>query len=233
MKNSNNVLIMSIILGIVLIGGFIFVGKQSKDEVLTLPVKVVEYSDFQCPACKIFHTVANEIKNIEGVEFTFKHFPLVSIHDRAYQAAVAAEAAREQGKFAEYHDILFENQPTQTVTDSFTDENFFKYAEEIGLDLEKFKADYEKQELKDRVDSDIADGKAFGINGTPTLIVNGERFTIVGKEDGQILDEIKALVEKAKANMVSEEAATPEVTPEGNVSPITSPEATVEQNVVE
>ncbi len=207
-----------------LIGGFIFVAQRMGNNALTLPIDVVEYSDFQCPACKFYYKLGKQISDIEGVNFTFKHFPLVSIHDRAYQASVAAEAAREQDKFDEYHDILFENQPSETVTDSFTDENFFKYAEELKLDVEKFKTDYSKQELKDRVDKDVADGKAFGINGTPTLLVNGERFTMVGKDEATMVNEIKALVEKAKANMALEATMTPEVSPEENPSPVASPE---------
>lgn len=223
MKNSTNVIIASIILGIFLIIGFIFVGKNSKDKVLTLPIKVDEYSDFQCPACNQFHSIANEIRDIEGVEFTFKHFPLTSIHDRAYQAAIASEAAREQGKFAEYHDLLFQNQPTQNESDTFEDEDFFQYAKELELDVDKFKADYVKPEIKERVDKDMADGKNIGINSTPSLIVNGERFTMIGKDGDQIVNEIKDLVEKAKVNMQSDTidqqtteptdvAVTPEIT---------------------
>jgi protein-disulfide isomerase len=220
MKNSINVLIISIILGIVLIGSLLTFGKKTKDENLKLPITVEEYADFQCPACGQFYETVKEIREIEGVEYTFKHLPLTQIHQRAYSAAVASEAAREQNKFEEFHDKLFENQ------DNLEDEDFIKYAENLKLDIEKFKSDYESnQAVKDRVDANMRDAKEKGYNSTPTLIVNGERFTMVGKDSETIVNEIKALVEKAKENEInpiespipeSEVTVTPESTPSSN-----------------
>lgn len=217
MKNSINVLIISVIVGVVLIGSLIAFGKKSEEEKLTLPITVEEFADFQCPACAQFYETANEIKAIEGVEFTYNHFPLTTIHERAYASAIASEAAREQGKFQEYHDKLFQNQ------DGLEDEDFFKYAEELKLDVEKFKDDYKNnQALKDRVDADVAEGEEKAVNSTPTLIVNGKKFTMVGKDYAQIVSEIKDMVEKAKANEV-DPIESPVPSTETSTTPVASP----------
>ena len=131
------------------------------------------------------------------VEFVYRHFPLTTTHEFAYGAAVASEAARNQGKFEEYHDKLFENQ------EKLTKEDLEKYALELGLDVEKFKADIENPETKARVDADIAEGDARSVSSTPTFFVNGEmvRLTSSSSEspDQKLKRTIRELVDKAKA----------------------------------
>jgi protein-disulfide isomerase len=121
--------------------------KGNKDAAVTL----VEYSDFQCPACASFQPVLKELLATygENLKFEYKHYPL-PIHPYAQQAAIAAEAAGQQGKFFEYHDALFENQAEWSK--SATPVAFFnKYAEELGLDVEKFKQHQKASLLRERL----------------------------------------------------------------------------------
>ena len=132
------------------------------------PVTIVEFSDFQCPHCAAAHPeLARLVREFEGqVKLVFKHFPLDS-HPRALVAARAAEAARRQGKFWEMHDLLFEHQH------ELEDGDLERYAGMLGLDIERFKTDVSSDECVERVDADREEGKRLGIEGTPTIYING------------------------------------------------------------
>ena len=189
------------ILAVVLFGGAIWysnsasedsnVGVEVKEHVKGNPeatVTLVEYSDFQCPACAAFQPVVKEIINTYGdrLRFEYQHYPL-PIHKFSQQAAVAAEAAGQQGKFYEMHDKLFENQ--KEWSNSATPQVFFiKYAQDLGLDTELFKKHLSSSLLRDAVRSDLNAAKELGLTGTPTFYLNGEKMTIETFEDfiGQI-----------------------------------------------
>lgn len=146
-------------------------------------VTLVEYSDFQCPACASFQPVLKEILANYGdkLRFEYKHYPL-PIHSYAQQAAIAAEAAGQQGKFFEYHDALFSNQ--NEWAKSPTPVAFFaKYANELGLDEEKFKQHQKSALLRDAVRADLVEAKDLGLTGTPTFYLNGEKMEITSFED--------------------------------------------------
>jgi protein-disulfide isomerase len=138
------------------------------------PVTLVVFSDFQCPFCARAEPSVAEVEKAypHDVRVVWKNFPLTSIHPYAMPAALASEAAREQGKFWEMHDKLFANQPALAQTPYET------YAKELGLDLAKFKAAMASDKAKARVQEDAAQAQQLGVNGTPTFIVNGE--TVVG-----------------------------------------------------
>ncbi len=135
-------------------------------------VVVIEYSDFQCPACgSAYNYAKNTINEFQDeVRFEYRHFPLTSIHPYAFKAAVAAEAAGDQGKFWEYHDKLFENQ------DNLKKEDLIKYAEELELDIEKFTATLEGTAKDSVVNKDIQEGISKGVNSTPSFFVNGKKI---------------------------------------------------------
>jgi len=138
------------------------------------PVTLVVFSDFQCPWCARAEPTVKEIEQAhpEDVRVVWKHFPLVSIHPNAMPAALAAEAAREQGgadKFWAMHDKLFQNQQ------ALSDATYVQYARELGLDVTRFEKDLASPKLKARVEEDSQLGSKLGVNGTPTFIVNGER----------------------------------------------------------
>jgi protein-disulfide isomerase len=153
------------------------------------PVTIVEWSDFQCPFCG---RVGPTIKQIEDtykgkVRIAFKHQPL-PFHNNAEPAAEASMAAHEQGKFWEMHDKLFANQ--QQLDRPSLD----KYAQEIGLNMARFKAAMDSSKFKDRIQKDSQEGMKVGANGTPTFFVNGQKI-----EGAQPFDNFKALIDKELA----------------------------------
>ena len=136
-------------------------------------VTIVEYGDFQCPACGAAHpTVKQVLAEYEGkVQFVFRNFPL-PMHKNAQIAAQAAEAAGEQGKFYEMHDLLYTNQGEWENSSKPLD-IYIKYAKELKLDEEKFKKAVESNKFKTKIENDVKDGYAVGVNATPTFFING------------------------------------------------------------
>ena len=146
-------------------------------------VVLTEYSDLQCPACAAFHPVLKEVLNQypDQIRFEYKHFPL-PIHPYAQQAAVAAEAAGQQDKFFEFHDLLFENQ--QTWSAAATPNVFFlQYAEQLELDIPTFRRHINSSVLRDKVKSDLAEGRRLQVASTPTFLLNGEKMTFETYQD--------------------------------------------------
>ena len=141
-------------------------------------VTLIEYGDFQCPSCGAYYPVVKQVaeKYKDHVNFIFRHFPIINIHPNAFAAARAAEAAANQDKFWEMHDKLFETQQSWGQTSSNQQALFEGYAEELGLDMDKFKQDYVSSQTSDRINRDVASAKQFSISGTPTFILNGEKI---------------------------------------------------------
>lgn len=137
-------------------------------------VVIVEYSDFQCPACNVSRKVTDGIEHTaEGkVAFVYRHFPLVGIHPNARAAAYAAEAAALQGKFWEMHDMLFAQQGEWSATKDPSG-MFATYAAAIGLDVARWSADYASDTVRERVAVDANDADTLRLQGTPTVFVNG------------------------------------------------------------
>jgi len=132
------------------------------------PITVVVFADFECPHCRNeAPKLRKTVDQFRGrAKLVFKHFPL-EFHDRARQAAIAVEAAHDQGKFWEMHDIVFANQG------SLSDADLESYAAQIKLDMTKFKASMADKATTARVDKDFKDGDKIGITGTPAVFVNG------------------------------------------------------------
>ena len=143
-------------------------GDDAQKGPATAKVTIVEWSDFQCPFCGRVGPTLQQIEKEYGedVRVVFKHNPL-PMHDRALAAAVAAEAARRQGKFWEMHDKLFANQR------ALTDENFALWAGELGLDVDKFSKDLKDPKLATKAKRDQQQGSVLGARGTPAFFVNG------------------------------------------------------------
>jgi len=159
-------------------------------------VTIVEWSDFQCPYCSRVTPTIKELEKAYGndLRIAFKHNPL-GFHPRAKPAALAAEAAGRQGKFWEMHDRLFENQK------DLTDENFVKWAGELGLDVEQFKKDIADPALAKKVDSQQQQGVTLGARGTPAFFVNGRFLSGAQPVDAfkKLIDEEKVKAEKLVA----------------------------------
>jgi len=136
------------------------------------PIELVEYGDFECPYCGRAYLVVKAMKEALGDDLlvAFRDFPLSQVHPHALRAAAAAEAAGLQDRFWEMHDVLFEHQ------DALEDDDLMAYAKALGLDLERFAADLESDEVAERIQADFLSGARSGVNGTPTFFVNGERY---------------------------------------------------------
>jgi len=140
----------------------------------TATVTVEEFADFQCPSCGVTHPVLKEIQGKFGqrINFIFRNYPL-PMHDKAYDAATAAEAAGLQGKFWDMHNLLYSNQQ-QWSSDPNYKQTFKSYAEKIGLDVDKWEADAAGLQARNRVQADMDRAKALNINSTPTVFINGK-----------------------------------------------------------
>ncbi|HEY2202356.1 MAG TPA: DsbA family protein [Solirubrobacteraceae bacterium] len=136
------------------------------------PVTLVEYGDFQCPYCGRAYPIVKEVQARMGdrLRFVFRNFPISTSHPYAEQAAEAAEAGAAQGRFWETHDQLFENQKR------LRNEDLHRYAEELGLDVERFDQDLAGHIYADRIHDDFLGGVRSGVNGTPTFYINGARY---------------------------------------------------------
>jgi protein-disulfide isomerase len=149
-------------------------------------VTLEEFSDFQCPACGNLEPGLRSVMKDYGerVRLVFRNFPL-PMHRYAFQAARAAEAAGLQGKFWEMHDMIYDNQKEWSEAME-PRVQFDGYATRLGLDVQKFKADMERQDLADRIKADVLRGNALNVRGTPTVFLNGRELVpgkLVTEED--------------------------------------------------
>ncbi len=144
------------------------------------PIQIVEFADFECPHCgaamPILHKVIEEPSLKPKVRFFFKNYPLPA-HEHADPAARASVAAQNQGKFWEMHDLLFTHQ------DQLGNPDIEGYAKKLGLDLDKFRADWVSADTKDRVAKDKELGGRIGVSGTPSIYVNGRKFASYGRHE--------------------------------------------------
>lgn len=173
-------------------------------------VTIVAFSEFECPFCARVNPTLDEVLDTYGddVRIFFKNYPL-AFHRNAEPAARAALAAHKQGKFWEFHDLAFANQR------ALNEDNYTAWAQQLGLDMEKFQADYESQELKDAVAADLQLATDMGVRGTPNFYINGTNVrgaqpmaafaTAIDAE----LAAMKALVDdgKSKADALAERIA--------------------------
>ena len=146
------------------------------------PVTIVEFSDFQCPACRTAAATLDGVleKHKGEIKFIYRHFPLTSIHKNAMAASIASEAAGEQGRFWEYSKVLFEKQDAWEKLGSPQD-LFINLAKEVGVaDLDKFKSEIGKQARRDMILADMSLGNQLGVDATPTFFVNGEKVSTNG-----------------------------------------------------
>jgi Na+/H+ antiporter NhaA len=134
------------------------------------PITVVEYGDFQCPYCGLAEPVIRELLADYGdVSYVWRHLPLSDVHPQAQLAALAAEAAAAQGRFWEMHDLLLVRQ------DALQPADLIRYAGELGLDVERFRADLRKNVGAARIAEDVDSADLSGVSGTPSFFINGRR----------------------------------------------------------
>jgi protein-disulfide isomerase len=135
------------------------------------PATLLEYGDYECPFCGAAYPIVKEVQSRLGdqLRFVFRNFPITTSHPHAELAAEAAEAADAQGKFWEMHDLLYENQQQLEEAD------LHRYAEQLGLDVDRFDDELTRHAHAERVREDFMSGVRSGVNGTPTFYVNGVR----------------------------------------------------------
>jgi protein-disulfide isomerase len=134
------------------------------------PVTVVEYGDFECPYCGRAEPVVRELLGDFGdVRYVWRHLPLSDVHPNAQLAAEAAEAAARQGAFWEMHDLLLGHQ------DALDPGDLMGYAEQLGLDAERFSNDVREHEGAAQIAEDVDSADVSGVSGTPTFFINGQR----------------------------------------------------------
>lgn len=156
-------------------------------------ITIVEYSDFECPACAAYAPILRQLVEEfpNDVALVYRHFPL-NYHQSAELAATFAEAAGRQDKFWEMHDLLFARQKVWSPNRVTQNQEVFKaYAKELGLDLVKLESDLKDSTILAKIKRQAATGTASGVDGTPSLFVNGERI-----KNPRSYDELKALVVK-------------------------------------
>jgi protein-disulfide isomerase len=152
------------------------------------PVTLVAYGDYECPYTRRAQREIDDILVLRGdrLRYVYRHFPLSKIHPHAAKAAEAAEAAAAQGRFWEYHTVLFPRQRALEVAD------LVRYAGELGLDTDRFEREVQADSHAQRIREDVRSGAGSGVQGTPTLFVNGVR-----RDDPFHLEELLADVDRA------------------------------------
>jgi protein-disulfide isomerase len=141
-------------------------------------VVLIEYGDFQCPACAFYYPVLKKLSEEFGdkLAIVYRHFPLTSIHPNAKPAAYAAEAGGKQGKFWEMHNLIFENQ-NEWKDKRKPDEVFINYAQILNLNIDQFKTDFNSKEIREKVERAERNAIRLGLNSTPTFFLNGKKIT--------------------------------------------------------
>jgi len=200
MQNDTKVIVGIIILTVGLLGGLVYFGNKSSGGGASEPnfsqredigeivnegdyfsgnkdakVTIVEFSDFECPFCKILHPEISALRGLfsdEELKIVFRHMPITEIHDEAYPAAIASQAATRQGKFPEFADALYAN------STNLSEEFYVQLATDLGLDIDQFNTDRQSEEVRWQAfrarDYITSLGKQIV---TPTIFINGQEFT--------------------------------------------------------
>jgi protein-disulfide isomerase len=142
-------------------------------------VTLEEFGDYQCPPCGELHPTLKRLKSEFGprLNFIFRNLPLTALHKNAMLAAQAAEAGRVQNRFWEMHDLLYESQKLWSE-DPNPKSIFLKFAKDLGLDAARFERDMESDAVKMRIQADHDAAARQGIDGTPTILINGRRVRL-------------------------------------------------------
>ena len=165
------------------------------------PMSLLEYGDYQCPPCGQLYPDLKQIEKEYGdqVQIVFHHFPLMKIHKNALPAAHAAEAARNQNKFWEMHDLLYRNQKEWS---DLADPRpvFITYAKQLGLNIDSFNRDLEGNQIDQKITADIQRGTAQGVTGTPTVFLDTHLLNYEATNLNGIRRGINILLERKAAS---------------------------------
>jgi protein-disulfide isomerase len=139
---------------------------------MTAPVTLIEYGDYECPYCAQAYMITKEIQERLGskLRFVFRNFPLTKVRPHAYQAALAAETAAAQNKFWEMYDYLFKHGQV------LTEDTLKQTAASLGLEVNRFDREFRDRTYSSHVDEDIESGKSSGVGSTPTFFINEDHY---------------------------------------------------------
>ena len=159
-------------------------------------VVLTEYGDFQCIACAQYYPLVKQIFATYGdrIQFQFRNYPLVQIHQNAFVAHRAVEAADNQGKFWEMHDLLYENQKSWESSNNAS-AIFVTFAKQLGLDTAKFQQDMALESTNDKINADVQAGQALKATSTPTFVLDGKKI----ESNPRSLEEFNKLIDEAIA----------------------------------
>jgi protein-disulfide isomerase len=160
----------------------------------TAPVTLVEFGDYQCPSCGYYYPIVEELlkRNPDKVKLEFHHYPLIQMHPHALAAAMAVEAAGDQGKYWEMHDMIYSRQREWSAMPNPATE-FLAYAAQLNLDANKFMQSVKSPDVENRIAEDIRRGTKVNVGGTPTFFINGQQVDPLPKG----VDEFTQLVDAA------------------------------------
>lgn len=185
MMSKKLIVIVAVVIGVGIIWGVVNWLKEPKPfyPIINSPrpiagnkeaaVKIELFSDFQCPACKTSEPLVKEVLQTfsDKISLSYKHYPLVVIHTQAFRAALAAECANDQGKFWEYHDVLYDKQP------EFSKEQLISYAKNLGLNEQDFSNCLLSEAKAEVVRQDMKEGDLRKVDSTPTFYINSEKVS--------------------------------------------------------
>ncbi len=185
----------------------------------TSGVRLVEYGDFACPACRQYHPIVKQAIAPYGdqIGFQFRHFPITQAHPNAVAGARAAEAADLQGKFWEMHDLLYQNQDSWDGSSNPLSV-FLGYAKQLGLDTNKFTTDFKSSFVNDRIQADLREATRLRLTGTPTFFINDKQI-----ESPNSVDAFKKVIDAAIRQKTGKAPITSEAPAEGQPLPAETP----------
>lgn len=161
----------------------------------TARLTLVEFGDYQCPSCAAYHPIVAEFlrRHPNDVRLEFHHLPLISIHPNAMAASLAAEAAGEQGRYWEMHDLLFERQPIWSPSRN-AEAEFLILAQRLSLDVNRFMQSMRSPQLQQRVLADVARANAAGVQAVPAFFVDGQPVQL----DARVEDFERLLAQRSR-----------------------------------
>jgi len=165
------------------------------------PITIIEFSDYQCPFCARFHTqtlpvLLDEYINSGKVNLVYRDFPIQNIHPNALPAAVAAECADEQGRYWEYHDMLFENQNSWAGLEIGSAVAAFKqYAVDLNLSQDQFESCLDSGKYLEEIRKDLNDGRDYGVSGTPGFFIGNDQIGYVQVSGAQPFEAFKQIID--------------------------------------
>lgn len=165
------------------------------------PITIIEFSDYECPFCQRFYVntlplIEENYINTGKVNFVYRDFPIQSIHDNALPSALATECADDQGKFWEYHNMIFDKKSTwEKIDGANLLQEFEQYAVVLGLNIEEFNACLESGKYLDEIKKDLQDGRDYGVSGTPAFFIGNDKLGYVELKGAQPFESFQKVID--------------------------------------